>query len=77
MEKNLNISLDKTTEVTCSDCGNNTFMEGTILRKVSRFLVGSSQDGMIPIIVMVCLKCNSILKETLPIQLKENVKEEN
>lgn len=75
MEKNLNISLDKTTEITCLDCGNNTFIEGTMLRKVSRFLVGSSQDGLLPIIVMICSKCHSVLKETLPVQLKEDVKE--
>jgi hypothetical protein len=71
MENNINISLDKTIEIKCNQCDNNTFIEGVMLRKVSKFLVGSPQDALIPIQIMICSKCQTPLEETLPIQLKQ------
>lgn len=67
------ITLDQTTEVLCSnpDCGNNIFTEGLMLRKVSKFLSGTAQDGLIPITITYCVKCNTVLDETLPSQLKK------
>ena len=69
MEHQQNISLDKTTEIRCK-CGSIIFSEKLLLRKISKFLIGSSQDGLIPINVMVCSICNTILEETLPVQLR-------
>jgi DNA-directed RNA polymerase subunit RPC12/RpoP len=74
-ENKINISLDKTDEIKC-ECGNNTFLEGMMLRKVSRFVIGSSQNAIIPISVMVCSKCGEILEETIPSQLKQQTEEE-
>jgi len=75
MEQQLNISLDKTTEIKCKSCNSNVFTEGTLLRKVSKFLVGSAQDGIIPIQIMACMKCNEVLDETIPVQLKNEYAE--
>jgi len=69
---NMNISLDKTTEIICDECGNNTFIEGMILRKASRFITGTSQDAMIPIPVFICNKCGHVNQEFLPMQLRNN-----
>jgi DNA-directed RNA polymerase subunit RPC12/RpoP len=69
MEQQMNISLDKTTAVSCT-CGSETFTEGVMLRKASRFITGTAQDALIPIPVFICSKCGEILEETLPIQLK-------
>ena len=69
-QMNLNISLDKTTETTCDECGNNVFQEGVLLRKASRFLTGTSQDAMIPIPVFACSKCGHVNEEFLPVQLR-------
>jgi hypothetical protein len=68
-QQNINLSLDKTTEVEC-DCGNNVFLEGAMLRKVSRFLTGTDRDAIMPIPVMVCSKCGTPIEETIPTQLK-------
>lgn len=69
-QQNINISLDKTTEIICDECNNNTFSEGLLLRKASRFLTGTTQDAMIPITVFVCTKCSHVNEEFLPIALK-------
>ena len=78
MEKQLNISLDKTTSMNCNNCGHNVFQEGVILRKASRFLTGTTQDSLIPIPVFACAKCGNVNSEFLPLQLRklDEVKEE-
>ena len=68
---NLNISLDKTKEMTCDKCGNNAFSEVTLLRKASRLLTGTPQDALIPIPVFACSKCSHVNDEFLPFQLKQ------
>jgi uncharacterized Zn finger protein len=72
MEQQLNISLDKTTGMSCDECGNEVFQEGVMLRKASRFLTGTAQDAMIPIQVFACSKCGHVNEEFLPMQLRNN-----
>jgi hypothetical protein len=72
----MNISLDKTTGITCDKCDNNIFIEGVILRKASRFITGTSQDAMIPIPVFTCSKCGHVNEEFLPMQLRDNQTEQ-
>jgi DNA-directed RNA polymerase subunit M/transcription elongation factor TFIIS len=76
MEQQLNISLDKTTGLSCGECGNEIFQEGVMLRKASRFLTGTAQDAMIPIQVFACSKCGHVNEEFLPLQLR-NKSEDN
>lgn len=67
----INVALGDTTSVTCDECNHNVFEEGLILRKVSQFLTGTAQPGMIPIPVFACKKCGHINSEFLPKELKE------
>lgn len=67
----LNVSLDKTVSIVCEKCGNQTFTEAVILRKVSRFLTGQPQDGLVPIPVFSCCSCGHVNNEFLPSELKE------
>jgi DNA-directed RNA polymerase subunit RPC12/RpoP len=65
-----NVSLDKTTAVTCESCGHNIFQEGYMLRKVSKFLIGTNQDGIIPMPAVSCIKCGTVVQEMLDPQLR-------
>ena len=76
MEQQLNISLDKTTGMSCDECGNEIFQEGVMLRKASRFLTGTAQDALVPIQVFSCAKCGHVNEEFLPLQLR-NKSEDN
>jgi len=71
MSQNINISLDKTTPVSCDECGNTSFSEALLLRKASRFLTGTQQDALIPISVFMCTKCYHVNEEFLPVGLKK------
>ena len=66
----LNINL-KNTEIVKSDDGNVIFAEGIILRKASKFAVGTAQDALIPIPVFYDVKTGKLLKETLPGDIKD------
>jgi len=67
---NLNIQLEKTLPIGCDECGNETFQEAVILRKVSKFLTASSKDSIIPIPTFVCTKCGHANQEFIPPQLQ-------
>ena len=47
----MNIDLKNTTPVLSED-GNQLFSEGVILRKVSKFVTGTAEDGIMPIPVL-------------------------
>jgi hypothetical protein len=66
----LNIDLKNTEKVATPD-GNYVVAEGLILRKASRFAVGTAQDALIPIPVFYDVKTGAILKETLPKELQD------
>ena len=75
-QMNMNISLDKTTELVCDECGNHSFQEVVLLRKASRFITGTAQDAMIPIPVFACSKCGYVNEEFLPMQLRNTQTEQ-
>lgn len=66
----LNIDFSNTTGVQSED-GNVIFQEGFILRKVSKFVTGTQEDGLIPIPVFYDVKTGKILKETLPKEIRK------
>lgn len=67
----LKVSLDRTTAVVCEECGSLAFQEALMLRKVSKFLTGDAQDGIIPIPTFVCSKCGHINADFYPKELAD------
>jgi len=70
-----NIDLKNTTAVFVDNSP--IFVEGILMRKVSKFLVGSNEDGYIPVPMFYNPKTNKILLETLPPDLREEYKKYN
>jgi hypothetical protein len=67
---NVNIDIKNTRPITSPE-GNQVFQEGVILRKVSRFVTGTSEDGIIPVPVFFDVVTGKVLVELLPKELKE------
>jgi uncharacterized Zn finger protein len=65
-ELNMNVSLKDTTSIVCDECGHDVFSEGVLLRKISRFVTGTSQDALMPIPVFTCAKCGHVNAEFMP-----------
>ena len=65
-ELNMNVSLKDTTAIICESCEIEVFIEGVMLRKVSRFVTGTTQDALMPIPVFTCSKCGGVNADFLP-----------
>ena len=68
----LKVSIDKTLPLICEKCASQAFQEAVMLRKVSKFLTGDAQDGILPIATFVCAKCGHINEDFLPKELKKS-----
>ena len=73
-QMNLNIDIKTTTPVISED-GNMVFQEGVVLRRISKFLTGTSEDGIIPVPVFFDVKSGKVLIDMLPKELREEFQE--
>ena len=55
----MNVDIKQSTPIKSED-GNQVFQEAVILRKMSKFLTGTSEDAVIPIPVFIDLKTGKI-----------------
>ena len=75
-QMNVNINIKNTTPITSPE-GNQVFSEGVILRKVSRFVTGTSEDGVIPVPVFYDVVTGKVLVELLPKDLRAEFKDDS
>ena len=66
----MNVDITQSTPMTSTD-GNQIFQEAVVLRKISKFLAGTSEDAVIPIPVFIDVKTGKILIDMLPKELRE------
>jgi len=71
----LNIDLKNTTSVKNFD-GGSVFTQGVILRKISKFVAGTNEDALLPIPVFIDPTNNKILIDSVPQELREELKDE-
>jgi hypothetical protein len=69
------IDLKNTTEVKNFN-GGSIFQQGVILRKVSKFVAGTNEDALMPIPVFYDPETNKILTDSVPKDLREEMKDE-
>ena len=72
----MNVDIKQTTPIESED-GNQVFQEAVVLRKASKFLVGTSEDAVIPIPVFIDVKTGRILTALLPKEIREEYEEYN
>ncbi len=75
-QEQLKVNIDlKNTQPVLSESGNHVFTEGFVLRKVSKFITGTSDDGVIPVPCFYDVKTGEILLDTLPKDLRAEYEE--
>lgn len=57
------IDFSKTAEVKCDSCGNPTFKQTLLIRKMSALVSPNGQETIIPMQVFACEKCGHVNKE--------------
>ena len=78
MEKPINqpqIDL-KSTEGMKNAEGGSIFKSGVILRRISKFVAGTDNDAIMPIPIFYDPSTNKILGEGVPVELREELKDE-
>jgi len=69
-QQGLNIDFKNTTAIEGFD-GGQLFGQAFVLRKVSKFVVGGTEDALLPIPVFYDLESKKIIKDSLPKELRE------
>ena len=73
-QQGLNIDFKNTTPVEGFD-GGQLFGQAFLMRKVSKFVVGGSEDALMPIPVFYDLETKKILLDSVPKELREDYEE--
>lgn len=69
-----NIDLTNTTSIEGFD-GGKLFGQAFLLRKVSKFVVGGSEDAILPIPVFYDMETKKIIIDSLPKELRDEYKD--
>ena len=67
----LNIPLEKTVTITNEEGKPIIMGEGIILRKANKFLVGTTQDAIVPIPIYYDIETHKIALDMLPPEIRE------
>lgn len=81
MAPQMNIDLSKADDVICERCGNYTFQEVMLMKRISALISPTGKDAIVPIPTFACNACGHINKQFLPtipkgMQEEETVREE-
>ena len=77
-QQELNVNIDiKNTQPLTSSTGGKVFAEGVILRKVSKFVAGTTEDAIMPIPVFYDVQTGEVVKEMLPKDLQDEFTQDN
>ena len=71
----LNVDLKTTTGIKNEE-GGSIFKSGVILRKISKFVAGTDNDAIMPIPIFYDPTNNKILGDGVPVELREELKDE-
>lgn len=63
----LNVDLSKADDVTCERCGNYTFEQVMLMKKVSALISPTGKEAIVPIPTFSCNSCGHINKAFLPV----------
>jgi len=63
---NMNVNLDQCEDVVCASCGNVTFRQVVMFKKLSAVYSPSGKASLIPLQVFECSECGHVNDEFIP-----------
>jgi uncharacterized Zn finger protein len=63
---NINVNLDQCDDIVCESCGNLTFRQVVMFKKLSAVLSPSGKASLIPLQVFECSECGHVNDEFIP-----------
>ena len=66
------IDASQAKDMNCPHCNNPYFIQAVMVKKISRFVTGTTNDAVLPIDVFLCGNCGQPLEELLPKEFRKN-----
>ena len=63
----MNVDLSKADDIMCDKCGNYTFEQVTLMKRMSALISPTGKEAIVPIPTFACNACGYINKQFLPI----------
>jgi uncharacterized Zn finger protein len=74
-QQQINIDLSQAEDITCENCGNYTFQEVALMKRLSPLISPTGKEAVVPIPTFACNACGFINRRFLPIQMAEQAEE--
>lgn len=71
----MNIDLSQAQDITCENCGNYTFNEVSLMKRISALVSPTGKEAIVPIPTFACNACGFINKQFLPVTLRDDVQQ--
>ena len=76
MAPQMNVDLSKADDVVCERCGNYTFQNVMLMKRMSALISPTGKEAIVPIPTFACNACGHINKQFLPVIPKGMQEEE-
>jgi uncharacterized Zn finger protein len=71
-DQRLNIDLSNAQDIVCENCGNYTFQEVTLMKRISPLVSPTGKEAIVPIPTFACNACGFINKQFIPFRVSED-----
>lgn len=75
-DQRMNLDLTNAQDVVCDNCGNYTFQEVTLMKRISALVSPTGKEAIVPIPTFACNACGFINKQFLPVRMADQGREE-
>jgi hypothetical protein len=76
MAPQMNVDLSKAEDVVCEKCGNYTFEQVMLMKRISALVSPTGKEAIVPIPTFACNACGFINKQFLPVLPKGREEEQ-
>lgn len=70
-QQQINVDLSQAQDIVCENCGNYTFNEVVLMKKLSALVSPTGQDAVVPIPTFACNACGYINNQFLPAAMRQ------
>jgi uncharacterized Zn finger protein len=63
----LNVDISKADDIVCEQCGNYTFQQVVLMKRISALLSPTGKDAIVPIPTFSCVACGYVNAAFLPV----------
>ena len=68
----VNLDLTNAQDVVCDNCGNYTFTEVVLMKRISALVSPTGKEAIVPIPTFSCNACGFINKQFLPVKISDS-----